>query len=171
MIEDESLPARKRCMRAWLQLLQRENFELGSQQVPESIGLRNSVLSRNGTELGRKSACQRTQSPEGPSTRYGGPRQNNARRWPHLAVQGAGELRSLWAVAEREELVSNILQVAQRNVAKRSACPSEPREVTRQFAIEFGEIARDHRYVETTENRLLRLAVEQETERRLETTL
>jgi hypothetical protein len=30
---------------------------------------------------------------------------------------------------------------------------------------------RDHRYIEMPENRLLRLAVEQETERRLEATL
>jgi hypothetical protein len=48
----------------------------------------------------------------------------------------------------------------QRIVAKPSVCPSEPREVARQFPIEFGEIARDHRYVEMYENRLLRLAVE-----------
>jgi len=74
-------------------------------------------------------------------------------------------------MAEGEELGSNILQVVQRIVAKPSVCPSEPREVARQFPIEFGEIARDHRYVEMYENRLLRLAVEQETERRLETTL
>ena len=47
----------------------------------------------------------------------------------------------------------------------------EPREVARYFPIEFGEIARDHRQVEASENRLLRLAVEQEAERRLDKTL
>jgi hypothetical protein len=56
-------------------------------------------------------------------------------------------------------------------VAKHSACtiPSGPREVTRQLSLEFGEVTRDYRRVEASENRLLRLAVEQEAEGRLET--
>src|SRR5260370_32202241 len=58
-------------------------------------------------------------------------------------------------------------------VAKHSACtiPLGPREVARQLWLEFGEVARDHRRVEASENRLLRLAVEQEAEGRLETAI
>ena len=39
----------------------------------------------------------------------------------------------------------------------------------RALTLEFGEVARDHRGVEASENRLLRLAIEQEAEGRLET--
>src|SRR5262245_29490512 len=42
--------------------------------------------------------------------------------------------------------------------------PSGPREIMRQFTLEFGEVARDHRHVEASEYRLLWLAVEQESE-------
>src|SRR5262245_4313106 len=42
--------------------------------------------------------------------------------------------------------------------------PSGPREIMRQFTLEFGEVARDHRHVEAPEYRLLWLAVEQESE-------
>src|SRR3954468_5741595 len=38
-------------------------------------------------------------------------------------------------------------------------------------SLEFGEVTRDHRQVEASENRLLWLAVEQETEGRLQTAL
>ena len=41
----------------------------------------------------------------------------------------------------------------------------------RQLPLEFGEVTRDHRHVEASENRLLWLAVEQETEGRLQTAL
>ena len=41
----------------------------------------------------------------------------------------------------------------------------------RQLPLEFGEVTRDHRHVEASENRLLWLAVEQETEGRLKTAL
>ena len=54
------------------------------------------------------------------------------------------------------------------NCREHSACtiPSGPREVMRQLPLEFGEVTRDHRHVEASENRLLWLAVEQETEGR-----
>src|SRR5262245_7732417 len=42
--------------------------------------------------------------------------------------------------------------------------PSGPREIMRQFTLEFGEVAQDHRHVEASEYRLLWLAVEQESE-------
>src|SRR5262245_45787454 len=42
--------------------------------------------------------------------------------------------------------------------------PSGPREIMRQFTLEFGEVARDHRHVEASEYRLLWLMVEQESE-------
>src|SRR5262249_34807158 len=42
--------------------------------------------------------------------------------------------------------------------------PSGPREIMRQFTLEFGEVAQDHRRVEASEYRLLWLAVEQESE-------
>jgi hypothetical protein len=41
----------------------------------------------------------------------------------------------------------------------------------RQLPLEFGEVARDHRHVEASENRLFWLAVEQETEGCLKTAL
>ena len=41
----------------------------------------------------------------------------------------------------------------------------------RQLPLEFGKVTRDHRHVEASENRLLWLAVEQETEGRLKTAL
>ena len=41
----------------------------------------------------------------------------------------------------------------------------------RQLPLEFGEVTRDHRHVEASENQLLWLAVEQETEGRLKTAL
>jgi hypothetical protein len=46
---------------------QREIFELGSERMPENISLQSSVPSRRSTELKRKMAGQRTQSPEGHS--------------------------------------------------------------------------------------------------------
>jgi nitrite reductase/ring-hydroxylating ferredoxin subunit len=45
-----------------------------------------------------------------------------------------------------------------RNLAN-TPYPSGYREVTRQLSLEFGEIARDHRHVKASEDRLLRLAV------------
>src|SRR5262249_42538303 len=56
-----------------------------------------------------------------------------------------------------------------RYMAPRPA--SRSRQITRQLALEFGEVARDHRHVEAPEDRLLRLAVEQEAERRLDAAL
>lgn len=44
-------------------------------------------------------------------------------------------------------------------------------QVARQFSLELGEVARDHRHVEACQDRLLRLAVQQEQECRLETAL
>ena len=49
--------------------------------------------------------------------------------------------------------------------------PSGPREIMRQFTLEFGEVARDLRHVEASENQLLWLAVEQESEGRLKAAL
>jgi hypothetical protein len=45
------------------------------------------------------------------------------------------------------------------------------REVLRELPLEFGEVARDHRHVEASENGFLRLAVEQESEGCFETAL
>src|SRR5262249_55950567 len=45
------------------------------------------------------------------------------------------------------------------------------RKVTWHLPLELGEVARDHRYIEASENRLLWLAIEQETEGRLKTAL
>ena len=96
---------------------QRENFELGSEQMPENAGLRTSVLNRSGTELGRKTAHQRTKSPEEPLAKSRGPRQNNAHDWAYWAAEGLRESRPFAAVAEGEELKSNILRVPQRSPA------------------------------------------------------
>src|SRR5262245_14238196 len=49
--------------------------------------------------------------------------------------------------------------------------PSGLREIMRQLLLEFWEVARDHHHIETSENRLLWLAIEQETEGRLKTAL
>jgi len=46
-----------------------------------------------------------------------------------------------------------------------------PLEIMRQLLLEFWEVARDHRHVEASENRLLWLAIEQKTEGRLKTAL
>src|SRR5712691_11760668 len=56
-----------------------------------------------------------------------------------------------------------------RNAPPRPA--SRSRQITRQLVLEFGEVTRDHGQVEAPEDRLLRLSVEQETERRLHTAL
>src|SRR5262249_1789357 len=69
------------------------------------------------------------------------------------------------AVAVPRYLVSSERPVG----ADRHTIPSGPREVARQLSLEFGEVTRDHRGVEASKNRLLRLAVEQEAEGRLET--
>src|SRR6266540_3952273 len=51
------------------------------------------------------------------------------------------------------------------------ATPSRPREIPRQLALELGKVARDHGDVEASEDRLLGLAIEQETEGCLEAPL
>src|SRR6516165_5923993 len=48
---------------------------------------------------------------------------------------------------------------------------SELRKVMWHFSLELGEVARDRRHVEASENRFLRLTVEQEPEGRFETAL
>src|SRR6516225_7504797 len=63
--------------------------------------------------------------------------------------------------------------VLQRIVTNTVPCIllSELREVTRHLPLELGEVARDRRHVEASEDRFLWLAVEQEPEGRLETAL
>src|SRR6516165_11378333 len=55
-----------------------------------------------------------------------------------------------------------------RKITRHAYVLSELRKVTWHLPLELGEVARDRRHVETPEDRFLGLAVEQETEGRLE---